>query len=234
MDLNHKLHIAFIVDGNGRWAKARNMPRTYGHQAGVKRLQELITGLKNNPEIGVLSFYLFSLENWKRDPKEIEFLFKYLDDYVKFHQQEFIDSNLKFFWTGFTDKLPPFIINDLQSLVNKTKDHTGTVINFVFNYGGMQDIVQACNQIQKLDHEVDMIEFSSYLLTKNLPAVDLMIRTSGEQRISNFLLYQMAYAEFIFEPTKFPDYTLDIFYQNLAEFKTRDIRKGGYGNASKK
>ena len=234
MDLNHKLHIAFIVDGNGRWAKARNMPRTLGHQAGVKRLQELITGLKNNPEIGVLSFYLFSLENWKRDAKEIEFLFKYLDDYVKYHRQEFIDSNLKFFWTGFQDKLPSYIIDDLQSLVNQTKDHTGIVINFVFNYGGMQDIVQACNQIQKLSHEVSMDEFSSYLLTKNLPAVDLMIRTSGEQRISNFLLYQMAYAEFIFEPTKFPDYTLDIFYKNLAEFKTRDIRKGGYGNASKK
>ncbi|MBO7084606.1 undecaprenyl diphosphate synthase family protein [bacterium] len=164
----------------------------------------------------------------------MEFLFKYLDDYVKSHQQEFIDSNLKFFWTGFEDKLPRPIINDLQSLVNNTKDHTGLIINFVFNYGGMQDIVHACNQIQKLDHEVDMEEFSSYLLTKNLPQVDLMIRTSGEERISNFLLYQIAYAEFIFEPTKFPDYTLDIFKQNLAEFKTRDIRKGGYGNASKK
>ena len=226
---DHKLHIAFIVDGNGRWAKLRNKPRTYGHKAGVKRLKELIDYLKDDKRIACLSFYLFSLENWKRDLDEITYLFNYLKKYLNDYKKDFIESNLKFQWTGFEDKLDIRLINQLKELQNLTKNNTGLIINFVFNYGG----IHAVKVVQDNHIEVNETNFRKALLTSNLPDVDLLIRTSGEQRISNYLLFLLSYSEFIFEPTKFPDYTIDIFQKNLEEYFKRDIRKGGYSHETK-
>ena len=231
--IDHKLHIAFIVDGNGRWAKLRNKPRTYGHKAGVKRLKELIDYLKDDKRILCLSFYLFSLENWKRDLDEITYLFNYLKKYLNDYKKDFIESNLKFQWTGFEDKLDIRLINQLKELQNLTKNNTGLIINFVFNYGGIQDIIHAAKVLQDNHIEVNEVNFRKALLTSNLPDVDLLIRTSGEQRISNYLLFLLSYSEFIFEPTKFPDYTIDIFQKNLEEYFKRDIRKGGYSHETK-
>ena len=230
---DHKLHIAFIVDGNGRWAKQRNKPRTFGHKAGVKRLKELIDNIKNDERIGCLSFYLFSLENWKRDNDEINYLFGYLKKYLNYYKKDFIESGLKFYWTGFEDKLDQELIKQIKELETLTKNNKGIIINFVFNYGGIQDIIHAAKVLQEQKIEVNEENFRKALLTANLPDVDLLIRTSGEQRISNYLLFLLSYSEFIFEPTKFPDYTIDIFHKNLEEYFRRDIRKGGYGNESK-
>ncbi len=228
MQINHKLHVAFIVDGNGRWAKARNKPRTFGHKKGVERLEALIEGLKDNQEIGCLSFYLFSLENWKRSSEEINYLFKYLVSFLKKNAKRLTEYNLRFKWTGFKEKLSNEIINLLIKFENDTKNNTGIIINFVFNYGGIQDIIYTANKLKNYPGNITKEIFLENSLLNGLNDVDLLIRTSGEQRISNYLMLLLAYTEFIFEPTKFPDYTLEIFYKNLEEFKTRDIRKGGY------
>lgn len=224
----NKLHIAFIVDGNGRWAKLRNKPRTYGHKEGVKRLQELIEHLKDNEEISCLSFYIFSLENWKRSKQEIAFLFKYLKDYLTNNTATLNEWNIKFHWSGFGENLEANLVKQLQHLEDITKNNSGIILNFVFNYGGVQDIVNAANKLKNYSGEITYDLFKQNLLTSYVPEVDLLIRTSGEKRISNYLLFLLAYAEFIFEETKWPDYTIDIFLKNLQEFKQRDIRKGGY------
>lgn len=234
MQNNQKLHVAFIVDGNGRWAKERNKPRTYGHRVGIKRVKELIEKLKDNQDIGYVSFYIFSLENWKRDNKEINFLFKYLNQYL----DDIINGekiNFKFVWTGFEDNLSKNLIKKIKDVVFLTKDNDGLVINFVFNYGGVQEIVYVANKLKNSSKEITYDLFKENLLSaNNVPEVNLLIRTSGEKRISNYLLFLSSYAEFIFEPTKWPDYTYEIFLQNLSEYKNRDIRKGGYGEKSTK
>lgn len=227
-DIDHKIHVAFIVDGNGRWAKQRKKPRTFGHKEGVKRLNELIEALRNNDELSCLSFYIFSLENWKRSKEEISFLFKYLKDYLTNNSHRLNEWNIKFHWSGFNENLDNSLIKLLRDLEDATKDNKGLIINFVFNYGGVQDIVQAANKLRNYPDEITYEVFKNNLLTSYVPEVDLLIRTSGEKRISNYLLFLLAYAEFIFEDTKWPDYTVEIFLKNLEEFKSRDIRKGGY------
>lgn len=230
--INSLTHIAFIMDGNGRWAKARNLPRTAGHKVGCERVsdiyQECIAqGIK------VISLYAFSTENWNRPKTEISLLFKYLEHFFKREINNMINDGTKIVVSGDITRLPEktqTIINNSIEATNHCQNH---IFNICLNYGGKAEIIRACKQIyediklEKIDiDQIDETKFNQYLYTKDLPPVDLLIRTSGEMRISNFMLWQLAYAEMIFDPTPWPDFDKKHLRQCLDTYKSRDRRFG--------
>lgn len=229
-------HIAFIMDGNGRWAKARGLPRYFGHHEACKRIIEIFeTCRKYN--IHVMSFYAFSTENWNRPQDEIDHLMDYLEEF--FHQQiDYLDSiGTQIRVSGDLSRIRPQTREVCQNAINRTKDNKNWVINVCLNYGGRDDILRASKKIASLTKEGKLNpetlteqDFASYLYTAGLPDVDLMIRTSGEERLSNFLLYQVAYAEFVFTPVKWPDFHEKDLVDCLKEFQNRNRRYGGLKN----
>ena len=225
-------HIAFIMDGNGRWAKRRMMPRTYGHKVACKRIIEIVRFLK---EINVkaISLYAFSTENWNRPKDEIDKLFEYLEEFFDEYLQEFINYKCKIIVSGDISKLPEKTQKTVQKAIEITKDFHDYIFNICLNYGGRQEIVRACKLAYEdikegkiKEEDLNMDTFKNYLYTHDLPEIDLMIRTSGEQRISNFLMYQLAYTEFIFTETCWPDFTPEKLKECLKEYETRDRRFG--------
>lgn len=231
--LSKKLtHIAFIMDGNGRWAKKRLLPRTAGHKEGCKRIIENIRSCKKLG-IKVVSLYAFSTENRNRPLDEIDLLFKYLKEFFNDYIDEFIETKVQIRVSGDITKLPL----ETQEVINKsielTKDCDQLVFNICLNYGSRQEIVMAAKKFAvdykegktNLD-DLTIETFKDYLHTSKLPDIDLLIRTSGEQRLSNFLLYQLAYAEFIFTPTYWPDFKEKQLIECLREFELRDRRFG--------
>lgn len=232
-------HIAFIMDGNGRWAKERNLKRTDGHKVGVKNI---ITILNECLRLGILcvSFYCFSTENWKRPKKEIDYLFKYLEIFFKDNIDQLVKDGVKINVSGDVSKLKKSTQEIIEKSIYRTKNLNNMVFNICLNYGGRDDIVNASKKIAKdvLENritidEIDETLFSKYLYTNSLPEVDLLIRTSGELRISNFLIYQLAYAEFIFNKVKWPDYTIDDLHGDIEIYKTRNRRFGDIINGNK-
>lgn len=232
--LNKKLptHIAIILDGNGRWAKKRLMPRTFGHQKGAKTLQEIIR-ISSSLGIKYLTVFAFSTENWSRPLEEVNFIMKEVKNLCKDYQK-LINRNIKFKMIGSKEELAPDVRESIETMENKTANCDGMTFLLAFNYGAKQEIVNAtkkiCVQVKNNNltiNEIDETIFEKNLYTKDIPPVDLLIRTSGEMRISNFLLWQIAYAEIIFTKVYWPDFHEKEFYEAIYEYLGRNRRFGG-------
>ena len=226
-------HIAFIMDGNGRWAKKRLMPRTFGHKNGCEAIIKVLRACREF-NIKYVSLYAFSTENWKRDKEEVNYLMELIDEYFNRYQNKFDEHNVKVIVSGFKENLPEKVRKTIEKVENATKDKTGQVLNICFNYGSQKELVMATKAIAKdvlagkinID-DINEDTISNNLFTREMPPVDLMVRSSGEQRISNFLLYQIAYAELYFTKVHWPDFNKDIVYECLKEFESRQRRFGG-------
>ena len=219
-------HIAIIMDGNGRWAKAKGMPRTFGHKAGADTLRTIVTECG---KLGVkyLTVYAFSTENWKRVKEEVDMLMFLFKTYLKTEKKVLMKNNVKFLVSGRKDGVKLELLEEIKKLEDATKDNTGLTLNIAFNYGGRAEIVDAINKIiedkvQKVTEEI----FEKYLYNK-LPDPDLLIRTSGEMRISNFLLWQIAYSEIYVTETNWPDFNKEELMKALESYSKRNRRFGG-------
>ena len=222
-------HVAIIVDGNGRWAKLKGMPRIKGHDAGYENLKKLGKYILSKG-INVLSLYLFSTENFKREQKEVDHLMNLFVVIYEKDKKFFMDNNIKVIFSGRDENLPSKVIKARNKLTKLTKNNTGGTLNICLNYGGRAEIVDATKKMIE-DKVKDITEetFSKYLY-QDLPDVDLMIRTSGELRLSNFLLWQLSYAELYFTNTLFPDFNENDFDEAIINYTKRDRRFGGIKN----
>ncbi len=228
-------HLAIIMDGNGRWAKAQGKPRTAGHLAGSDNVRTIAIAAD---ELGVkyLTLYAFSTENWKRSENEVNYLMKLPGVLFGKYIDEFVERGFHLSMIGEVDALPKETQKVLNNAVERTKNNTGLNLNIAINYGGQREIVLAAEKYAKdvLDGRIGLDitneQFEQYLMTKGMPNVDLLIRTSGEMRISNYLLWQIAYAEMEFVPESWPEFTPEVLDRCLAEFEGRDRRFGGVKN----
>jgi undecaprenyl diphosphate synthase len=226
-------HVAVIMDGNGRWAKKRSLPRTVGHQEGMKRVVEIVEVAKKL-NIKYLSLYAFSTENWKRPKEEIDGIMKILVYYIRNELEKIHKNNIKIQIMGNIDRLPKTPREEVLKAIEKTKDNTDMVLNIGLNYGGRDDIIRGVKNILedvkmgKINKEdIDAELFSNYLYTKNMPDPDLLIRPSGELRLSNFMLYQIAYTEFWFADIFWPEFKEEHFYKAIIDYQKRNRRFGG-------
>ena len=221
-------HVAIIVDGNGRWAVERGLSRLKGHDAGFGNLRNLVRYIMSRG-VKVLSLYVFSTENFKRAKEEVGHL---MDLFVLMYRRDlriFMEDNIKVVFSGRDAPLPKSVIKARNEMAEATKNNTGGIVNFCLNYGGRAEIMDAVKKIVHASVDVDKLtddDFRHYLY-QDLPDIDLMIRTSGELRLSNFLLWQNSYAEFYFPKTKFPDFGAAEFDQAIIEYTSRDRRFGG-------
>ena len=235
---NTLLHIAFIMDGNGRWAKARHLPRHLGHKEGCERVIDIYEACREKG-VKAMSLYAFSTENWNRPKAEINHLFNYLDAFFKREMDRLIREGCRIMVSGDISRLPIKTQKTINKAVESSKHLKDFVFNICLNYGGKAEIVRAVKMFAQdvIDGKMkveDLSEenFEDYLYTKGLPPVDLLIRTSGEQRTSNYLPWQLAYAEFIFTPVPWPSFTKEEFYKCIDEFYTRSRRFGGIKDES--
>lgn len=228
-------HILFIMDGNGRWAKKRLLPRTAGHLAGVKRIKEIVDECFLTYQIPYVSLFCFSSENWNRPEAEVSTLFKLLKEFFSSNIEDFKSKGVKIRVVGdLADKrIPTDILNTINEAMKETKELNKYNFTVLFNYGGRQDVVQATKKFASLYKEekveldsLNVKSFEDYLWTKDLPDVDLMVRTSGELRVSNCYLYQLAYAEMEFPKTYWPDYSVKSLKESLDDFYGRNRRFG--------
>ena len=225
-------HVAIIVDGNGRWAKERGKVRSEGHKKGSEVLEDLILHINKNTDIEVASFYVFSTENFKRDEKEVNYLMNLFILMFNRVKEKYMNENIKIIFSGERDGLSQKVLKSMDTLVKDTKNNTGLIVNFCLNYGGRREIVSATKKIvnKVINKEISIDDIDEDLFSKNLynklPDVDFMIRTSGEQRLSNFLLWKLSYAELYFENTYFPDFTIDKFDEIIKKYYERDRRFG--------
>lgn len=226
--MNNQLkHIAFIMDGNGRWAQEQNIDRINGHERGAKQISAIIDGCIER-EIHYMSFFAFSTENWKRPKSEIDMIIKLLKNYFMNKNLEWFDKrDIRVNLLGFENHLSKALMNNLKKFCKDTNKNKSFIVNIFFNYGSQQEILEACNKAVKLKKIQTIESFEKLLFTKDQPNVDLLIRTSGESRISNFLLWQSAYAEIIFEPSYWPAYTKEVLNKNIDDFYSRNRRYGG-------
>jgi undecaprenyl diphosphate synthase len=226
-------HIAIIMDGNGRWAKKRLLPRTAGHKVGVERVRDIIKAA-DELNIKYLTLYAFSTENWKRPQEEVDMLMKLLAEYLKRELKELDKNGVRINVLGDLEEIPDRVRAEIIKSIETTKNNQNIVLNIALNYGSRQEIIRAVKSISsdvlnselKID-EVDEEVFKKYLYTTGQPDPDMVIRTSGEQRISNFLLYQIAYSEFIFTDVLWPDFKKENLYEAIIEFQRRKRRFGG-------
>lgn len=228
-------HILFIMDGNGRWAKKRLLPRTAGHLAGVKRIKEIVDECFLTYQIPYVSLFCFSSENWNRPEAEVSTLFKLLKEFFSSNIEDFKSKGVKIRVVGdLADKrIPTDILNTINEAMKETKELNKYNFTVLFNYGGRQDVVQATKRFASLYKEgkveldsLNVKSFEDYLWTRDLPDVDLMVRTSGELRVSNCYLYQLAYAEMEFPKTYWPDYSVESLKESLDDFYGRNRRFG--------
>ena len=226
-------HVAIIVDGNRRWARQRMMPASLGHKAGFDRLKEITRYALAERGVEVLSLYVFSTENFARDPKEVGYLMDLFSNNFRTIADEMNERNCKVLFSGRREGLQQRVCDAMDYMMDLTKDNTKGIVNFCLNYGGHAELTDAVRAIAgevksgALDPAaIDEKTVENHLYCQ-LPPVDFLIRTSGEQRISNFLLWQAAYAEFYFTPVLFPDFDKGQFDAALAEYARRDRRMGG-------
>ena len=226
-------HIAIIMDGNGRWATKRSLPRQLGHQEGMKRVVEIVECAK---EIGIkhLTLYAFSTENWKRPKIEVDALMNLLILFIRNELDKIHRNDVKIKVLGDIRKLPNLVQKEVNRAIDKTIDNKSMVLNIALNYGGRQELVKATKAIlidvKKGIIDIDAINedtISSYLYTKDQPDPDLIIRPSGELRLSNFLIYQSAYSEFYFSDILWPDFKKKDLYRAIIDFQSRNRRFGG-------
>ena len=229
-------HIAIIMDGNGRWAKKRMLPRVEGHRRGVKTVDKIVT-LCTEMHIEALTLYSFSDENWNRPRSEIDALMKILDQYLNKELDRMMRENIRFNTIGRTHELPPSIQKLIRHSEDVTRNNDGLILTLALSYGGRQEIVDATKnivrQVQEGSLSIEDIDFpvlESSLYTHDLPELDLLIRTSGEKRISNFLLYQMAYTELHYTQVLWPKFTEDDLLKAIIDFQSRERRFGMIGD----
>ncbi len=221
-------HLAVIMDGNGRWAKSHNLPIHKGHQKGSEKIEELCENVANNG-IKYLTIFAFSTENWKRSTEEINHLLKLIKFFYSKKLNKLVKDNVNVKILGFDENVPSDIKDLFLKMEEKTKDNDGLYLNIAFNYGSRKEIVNSVNEFiknnpNKLITEKDV---NDNLFTKNMPDVDLLIRTSGEQRISNFLLWQIAYSELVFSDVFWPDFNAEELDKCIEEYYKRNRRFGG-------
>jgi len=226
-------HIAIILDGNGRWAKKRMMPRTFGHRKGAMNIRT-IARYANKIGVKYLTVYCFSTENWKRPKEEVDYLMTRPVKYIKRYRDTLLNSNIKIEFIGRRDRLPKPLLDSLLDLEENTKDHNGLVLTLCVDYGAFEELSTGIKGIVKdvqngkLDiNSINENTIMSYLYTKNLPPVDLLIRTSGEIRLSNYLLLQVAYAEMYFTETYWPDFNEKELLKAIENYQSRNRRFGG-------
>lgn len=220
-------HIAIIMDGNGRWAQARHLPRSAGHRAGAQAVQNTIDAAQKHG-ISFLTLYAFSAENWNRPQDEIKNLMELLAENLKKYTQRAVKDNLRLWVSGAREPLSPALLTQIDDAITKTASNTGLTVNLALNYGARQEIVQAVNNALAAGEKHLTPELlHRYLYAPDLPDPELIIRTSGEQRLSNFLLWQAAYSEFYFTPVLWPDFDEREFEKALAVYASRKRRFGG-------
>lgn len=230
---NMPVHVAIIMDGNGRWAKMRGLPRVAGHHSGMKTVKR-ITMAANDLGIRYLTLYAFSTENWKRPKAEVEFLMKLPQEFLALELDELIANNVQVRMMGYRDNLPDYTLHAVEEAIRKTTDNTGLVLNFALNYGSRKEMMDAVRQLcaESRDGSVDPdkltdADYEQRLLSAGLPDPDLLIRTSGELRISNFMMWQLAYSELWFTDVYWPEFTEAHFYEAIGEYQRRARRYGG-------
>ena len=228
-------HVAVIMDGNGRWAEKRHLPRVAGHRAGVKTARTVIETC-SHLKISCLTLYAFSLENWRRPQAEVDFLMRLLREYLKLELPAIHKNNVRLLVIGRPEQLPEAVRKDIKDAMTLTSRNTGLTLIVALNYGGRAELVDAFNAM--LDSvrsnglsafRADEQTISEHLYTAGLPDPDLLIRTSGEMRVSNFLLWQIAYAEIYVTETLWPDFSRERLLEALVEFQKRERRYGGLG-----
>jgi undecaprenyl diphosphate synthase len=227
-------HIAVIMDGNGRWARERHLPRVAGHRAGIDAVRELVE-ICARMRLDVLTLYAFSKENWKRPRSEVTTLMTLLKEYVRRELKSLLDNDIKLRIIGRMEDLPSGARRELQRALDQTRDNSGLQLNIALSYGGRTEIVDACRAIVQQGvppESVDAELLASHLSTAGQPDPDLLIRTSGELRVSNFLLWQIAYAEIWVTDTLWPDFRRLHLFQALLDFQRRERRYGGLGEAN--
>jgi undecaprenyl diphosphate synthase len=226
-------HIAIIMDGNGRWARKRGLPRVAGHRAGIRAVREVVEG---SAELGipVLTLYAFSVENWKRPRTEVSILMQLLKEYLNKELENIHKNNIRFRTIGRIDELDASVQDELEKGIARTRNNSGMTLNVALNYGGRAEIVDAVNRLLRnggrefaLNGGISEKDFAQYLYTAGQPDPDLLIRTSGELRISNFLLWQIAYAEIWVTDTLWPDFEKMHLCEAIIGFQKRERRYGG-------
>jgi len=232
-------HVAIVMDGNGRWANARGLTRVEGHRAGEAALMDVIEGAIQ-AGVKYLTVFAFSTENWKRSPDEVKFLMNYNREVLRRRRDELDGWNVRIKWAGRRPKLWPTVIDELLVAEKQTAKNKGLTFTMCVNYGSRIEITDAINQIVedsksgKLSGALTEKKMQKYLLTKDLPDVDLFIRSSGETRISNFLLWQSAYAEFVFLDVLWPDFSRKDLWAAIEQYSKRNRRFGGAVDKPKK
>jgi undecaprenyl diphosphate synthase len=226
-------HIAIIMDGNGRWAKRRRLPRIAGHRAGIRAVRQAVEACAR---LGVpyLTLYAFSVENWKRPHTEIKLLMRLLREYLKKEIDELNRQNIRLAVIGRIQELPKAVVHDLENALDRTRQNTGLRLILALNYGARAELVDAVRELLARMKEngsvtADEATVSAHLYTRDLPDPDLLIRTSGELRLSNFLLWQVAYAELWVTETMWPDFQQKDLFQAIIDFQKRERRYGGLG-----
>lgn len=227
-------HIALVMDGNGRWAQERGMPRTEGHRAGEKVLMDMVDACIELGGVEWLSAYTFSTENWRRSPEEVRFLMGFSREVMRAERDQLHEKNVRIVWVGRRPRLWRSVIRELEEAEELTKNNTGLTLAMCINYGGRAEIADAARQMAKAvkrgemkPGEITEAQISNWLYRPDMPDVDLFLRPSGEQRTSNFLMWQSAYAEMVYRDILFPDFTADDLYGAVLEYAKRDRRFGG-------
>ncbi|HVR38653.1 MAG TPA: isoprenyl transferase [Thermoanaerobaculia bacterium] len=225
-------HVAVIMDGNGRWARARSLPRVEGHRSGIASVREIVE-TSARLELQVMTLYAFSVENWKRPRYEVATLMMLLKEYLRKELQTLMENNIRFTPIGRIDGLDPSVQRELRYAEEKTAGNTGLLFQIALNYGGRAEIVDTVNRIMTILREKEMSDavidenfFSDHLYTANVADPDLLIRTSGELRVSNFLLWQIAYAEIHVTKVLWPDFRRRNLFEAIIDFQSRDRRFG--------
>lgn len=223
---NLPVHVGVIMDGNGRWATKQSKARTEGHEKGVKRAKEIVKAA-SDAGIRYLTLYIFSTENWKRTEQETGFLMSLIHSHLKQEFNFYKENKIRLKLLGDINGLPLQIQKDIKEAMKDTEDFTGLTLCMAINYGGRDEILRAIKKIGRADKEFLTEEnFSTYFDVPELPNLDLLIRTGGEKRLSNFLLWHAAYAELVFSDILWPDYSKDEFYKDIALFQKRTRRFG--------
>ena len=225
-------HLGIIVDGNGRWAKERGLSRSEGHKAGAEALRKIILYLSHEKLVNYLSLYVFSTENFGRPTEEVNYLMELFLKWFTTVKKEYRNENIKIYFSGRKEYLRSDIVDAMNALENETADNDGLIVNFCLSYGGRAEIVDATKNIVRkfANNEITINDIDEELFAKNLyhelPDIDFLIRTSGESRISNFMLWQISYAEFYFPKVYFPDFDTKELDKAFKEFENRDRRFG--------
>lgn len=227
-------HIALVMDGNGRWAQERGLPRTEGHRVGEKVLMNMVDAAIELGGVEWLSAYTFSTENWRRSADEVRFLMGFSRDIMRAERDQLHAKNVRIVWAGRRPRLWRSVIRELEAAEEMTKNNTGLTLAMCINYGGraeiadgMKRMAQAVQKGELKPSQINEARINEYLYRPDMPDVDLFLRPSGEQRTSNFLLWQSAYAEMVYRDILWPDFTVDDLYDAVLEYAQRDRRFGG-------